>query len=234
MISDLRVIVTRIANRIQFGQTSQAFATAVVKLLFDFELQLSKLETDNRFTTADPSKIISLLKLRNTLDPTLQMFGEIHNIAISIPFDNQMNVNSYLLSVIYERTLIAQSSEQLHIYTNLLNVFEQTMAPIGRMMDEWMFYGSLEIDKANEFYVKRQLDIQKDEMDFWKKGYFLTQVDQTKGCFKCPLFDAHVIERVFFTGKAIDLLTRMKKLPTVGVFHVAILCNLDIQTVTLH
>ncbi|KAI8879160.1 hypothetical protein K501DRAFT_257290 [Backusella circina FSU 941] len=230
-MSDLRVIATRIANRIQFGQTSQAFATAVTKLLADFEYQISKLETDNRFTTSDPSNIISILKLRNTLDPALQVFGEIHSIAIGIPFDHQMNACSYLISVIYERTLIAQSSEQLHIYTHLLDVFVQTMAPIGRMMDDWIFYGNLEIDKANEFYVKRQLGIHMDEMDFWKKGYFLSQVERTEGCFKCPLFDGHVMERVFFTGKAINLLTRMNKLPR-NVESIEVLSDDGVELIT--
>lgn len=214
ILSKLRHIVTRVANDIQYGQTSQAFAACVHRSLQDFNVLLSELEISTSFITHDPTQIISILKLRDTLNAPLLHFKEIHDITIKIPFtDEEANprfIATYLISVFYDRALIAQYSGQLVLYDTLLYILEQLIIPYGRMMDEWIFYGSLEGDIANEFYVTRKQDISKDEPNFWTDGFIMQPTTQEYDCYPCPLFNPTVMSRIFFVGKAVNLLLQIE------------------------
>lgn len=213
IISELRQIVTRVAQNIQYGQTSQAFAAAIHKSLMDFDGQLSQLEMDSSFITKDPTKSVSILKLRNTLDSSLQCFKAIHEIAIDTPFPdaNPQHISVYLISSFYDRALAAQLSEQSLIYDTLLDVLEQLLVPYGRMIDDWMFYGSLGGDRCTEFYVCQKSHLSITDTNFWQEGFYMEPVVQSYSCFPCPLFDEMVMSRIFFTGKAVNLLSQIEK-----------------------
>lgn len=179
----------------------------------DFDGLLSELEIGSSFITRKPTASISILKLRNTLDLSLQCFKEIHDITMNTPYSdgNPRLISTYLISTFYDRTLIAQSSGQLAVYDTLLYVLEQLLVPYGRIIDDWIFYGSLAGDVANEFYVTPSDIVSTNDLNFWVDGFSIQPVIQEYVCYPCPLFENTNISRIFFTGKAVNLLIQIEK-----------------------
>lgn len=212
IISELKHIVTNVANDSMYGQTSQAFAATIYKSLVDFEGQLSEIESNSTLTTHISNLSISILRVRNTLDYSFQCFKVIHEIAINIPFSNSNPrlISSYLISTLYDHALIFQSSGQLTLYDTLLYILEQTIIPYGQIIDEWVFYGSLTGDKVKEFYVSRNGNISRDSSDFWMDGYKLESISFNYTCFPCPLFEKDIISKIFFMGKTVNLLSQVE------------------------
>ncbi|KAI8056450.1 Spc98 family-domain-containing protein [Thamnidium elegans] len=213
ILSELRQIVTRVANDIKYGQTSQAFAACIFKSLQDFDVLLSEQEMNTSFITHDKSQSISLLKLRHTLDAPLHHFKEIHDITMNIPFAevNPRLIATYLISVFYDRATAAQYSEQIAMHDTLLYVLEQLLVPYGRMIDDWIFYGSLEGDITNEFFVARKENVSTDQPNFWIDGFSIQPFSQDYVSYQCPLFNPTAVSRIFFTGKAVNLLLQIEK-----------------------
>lgn len=213
IISELRQVTTRIASDIKYGQTSQAFAATIYKTLMDFEAKLSELESSTSFITHNSNQSISVLKLRNDLDSSLQSFKTIHEITMNAPFPDvdPRSISTYLISTFYDRALVSQSSGQLRLYDTLLYVLEQLLIPYGRIIDDWIFYGSLVGDKSCEFFVSRNENIHKGSPNFWMYGFSLESVDLKDACFPCPLFDHDNMARIFFMGKAVNLLLEVEK-----------------------
>ncbi|KAG1642611.1 hypothetical protein G6F44_004657 [Rhizopus delemar] len=213
MLLDLREIALHILSKdMLYGQTAQAFATAIYKSLLSFEGQLSYLERDANYITKNSAKYVSILKLRNELQIQLQCFHEIHNIAICAPFeenDNPRRIACYLISTLYEHVLTSQISGKNTIYNAILYIFQQTIVPFGRLMDGWMFRGSLEEDRIKEFYVSRNEDVSMNGSKFWTDGFSIETVAQD---IVCPLFEKRNMERIFFTGKAVNLLLQIEKI----------------------
>lgn len=213
IISELRQISTRIANDVKYGQTSQAFAATIYKSLMNFEGKLSELESNTSFITHNPNQSISVLKLRNDLNSSLQSFKMIHEITMNVPFPDEdpRLISIYLISTFYDRALISQSSGQLLLYDTLLYILEQLLIPYGRIIDDWIFYGSLVGDKSGEFFVSPNQNVHKDSPNFWINRFNLESVDLNDICFPCPLFDPDNMARIFFMGKAVNLLLQVEK-----------------------
>jgi gamma-tubulin complex component 5 len=214
ILSELRQKVASKANDTQYGQTSQAFAETIFKSLMDFDGSLSQLELSASFISRDPTQAISILNLRNTLDPSLQCFKAINDIALDIPFAeaNPRLITTYLIATLFDRTLIAQSSGQMLIYDTLLYTLEQTLVPYGRIMDDWIYYGLLTGDKAGEFYVSRRDSVSLSDPNFWIDGFSIQPVIHPISTrFPCPLFDDALMARMLFTGKAVNLLSQIEK-----------------------
>ncbi|KAI7889635.1 Spc98 family-domain-containing protein [Mucor mucedo] len=213
ILSELRQIVTRVANDAKYGQTSQAFAASIYNSLMDFDGLLSELEAGSGFITRNSTASISILKLRTTLDSHLQCFKELHEITMNTPYSdaNPRLISTYLISAFYDHTLIAQSSGQRVVYDTLLYVLEQLLVPYGRIIDDWIFYGSLEGDVANEFYVVSSEIISIEDPNFWTDGFSIAPVVCEYVCYPCPLFSHTNMARIFFTGKAVNLLNEIEK-----------------------
>lgn len=213
IISELRQVSTRIANDVKYGQTSQAFAATIYKSLMDFEAKLSELESNTSFIAHNPNQSISVLKLRNDLNSSLQSFKIIHEITMNVPFPDEdpRLISTCLISTFYDRAMISQSSGQLLLYDTLLYILEQMLIPYGRLIDDWIFYGSLVGDKSGEFFVSRNENVHKDSPNFWMNGFNLESVDMNETCFTCPLFDQDSTARIFFMGKAVNLLLQVEK-----------------------
>ena len=216
MLLDLREIALHILSKdMLYGQTAQAFATVIYKSLLSFEGQVSYLERDANYITKNSAKYVSILKLRNELQIQLQCFHEIHNIAICAPFEedgNPRRIAHYLISTLYERTLTSQISGKNAFYDAILYIFQQTIVPFGRLMDGWMFRGSLEEDRMKEFYVSRNDDVSMNDSKFWTDGFSIETVAQD---IICPLFEKRNMERIFFTGKAVNLLLQIEKIQVI-------------------
>ncbi|KAI9472221.1 MAG: Spc98 family-domain-containing protein [Benjaminiella poitrasii] len=213
ILFELRQTVTDMMNNIVYGQTSQAFAESVYKSLLNFNGLLGTLESDTGFITKDITQIISILNLRNALDSQLHYFKTIHEITRRASYykNDSLSLATYFISALYDFVLIAQSSNQLTMYSLLVNILRKTLVPYGTFMDDWIFYGSLEGDRCKEFYVSRKDDVSMYDSDFWKTGFRVETIHQDIRRFSCPLFDPLIVERIFFTGKAVNLLSHVEK-----------------------
>ncbi|KAI8638556.1 Spc98 family-domain-containing protein [Parasitella parasitica] len=213
IIADLRKLATKATSEIKYGQTSQAFAATLFQSLMDFDSMLAEIEAKSSFITSDASQIISLLNLRNTLDSSLQCFKAIHGVVVDAPYpqEDARSISTYLIAALYDRALVAQCTGQQAMYDTLLYVLQKTVIPYGHIMDGWIFYGSLNGDKVKEFYVSRRDEVSMNDSNFWMEGFAIEPVNQDFTCFSCPLFDKSVMNRVFFTGKAVNLLSQIER-----------------------
>lgn len=214
MIAELRQLCNKTIHEIQYGQTNQAFAATLFQSLMDFDSTLSVLELNASIITSHANRSISLLQLRNTLDSSLQSFRAVHAIAVDAPYaqGDARSIATYLIATLYDRALMAQSSGQQAMYDTLLFVLQKTLVPYGEIMDDWVFYGSLQCDKAQEFFVSRRDDVSMQDSNFWVDGFSIAPIatrDYT--CFPCPLFDPAFMNRIFFTGKAVNLLGHIER-----------------------
>ncbi|ORE02434.1 hypothetical protein BCV72DRAFT_265192 [Rhizopus microsporus var. microsporus] len=214
IILNLRRMVMHILSESQYGQTAQAFAEVVYESLLAFEGLLSNLERDTSLTTNETSKVVSLLKLRNEIQNHLRCFQELHDIAAKILFVNNspMLIAYYLISTLYEHTLLNQLSGQNTVYDALLYVLQRIIVPFGRLMDDWMFYGSLKGDTYKEFYIARNEKIHISSANVWKEGFSIIPLPQESARFPCPLFEKRNMERIYFTGKAVNVLLQAEKI----------------------
>ncbi|KAK4521658.1 GH18 domain-containing protein [Mucor velutinosus] len=214
MIAELRQLCNKTIHDIQYGQTNQAFTATLFQSLMDFDSTLSVMELNSSIITSNASQSISLLQLRDTLDSSLQSFKAIYDIAVDAPYSqgNARSISTYLIASLYDRALVAQSSGQQAMCDTLLYVLQKTLVPYGDIMDDWVFYGSLQCDKAHEFFVSRRDDVSMQDSNFWVEGSSIESVATREyTCFPCPLFDPSFMNRIFFTGKAVNLLRQIEK-----------------------
>ncbi|KAL9538603.1 hypothetical protein MBANPS3_010810 [Mucor bainieri] len=214
MIIELRQLCKKTIHDIQYGQINQAFAATIFQSLMDFDSTLSVMELNTSIITSNATQSISLLQLRSTLDSSLQSFKAVYDIAVDAPYSqgDARSISNYLIATLYDRALVAQSSGQQTMYDTLLFVLEKTLVPYGEIMDEWTFYGSLQCDKAKEFFVSRRDDVSMQDSNFWVEGFCIESVaTQDYPCFPCPLFDTAFMNRIFFTGKAVNLLGQIER-----------------------
>lgn len=214
ILADLRKTVDHILEYADYGQTSEAFVECMHKLLADFDNTMATLEADTSMISIDPvPKIISILKLKSFVDPIMTNFKVMHTIVAGLPVDNSpREISTFIISSIYSHALTAQTSGQNHLYDTLLYVLQQVVIPYGQIMDDWVFRGSLKADKFNEFYVTRNEQISTQDSDFWTDGFSIQPIDQNNYCYECPMFDPSTVSRIFFTGKAINLLSHVEKI----------------------
>lgn len=48
-----------------------------------------------------------------------------------------------------------QAAGKMEICQHLLRIYKDTLVPMSRMIDDWVMYGSLDADVANEFFISR-------------------------------------------------------------------------------
>ncbi|KAI9243348.1 Spc98 family-domain-containing protein [Sporodiniella umbellata] len=208
ILSNLRSLISYIlSDTMSCGQTAQAFATVIYKSLSEFEGELSVFEADSGFITKDPTKTISILKLKTEIETPLLCFQEIYNVVEHVPFREgaPRSITYKLLSALYESALDRQICGQHSLYKALFYVFQKTVVPFGQLMDDWTLRGSLEGDRLKEFYVSRNEGIHVKDSDFWIKGFSLQAPSTNTSGFHCPIFEKRIMERIFFIGKAVNL-----------------------------
>lgn len=214
MVAELRQLCNKTIHDIQYGQTNQAFAATVFQSLMDFDSTLAVMELNSSLITSTATRSISLIQLRNTLDSSLQSFKAVYDIAVDAPHtqSDARSISTYLVASLYDRALVAQSSGQQAMYDTLLFVLQKTLVPYSEIMDDWVFYGSLQRDKAQEFFVSRRDDVSMQDSNFWVEGFSVESVATREyTCFPCPLFAPAFMNRIFFTGKAVNLLRQIER-----------------------
>ncbi|KAI9021436.1 Spc98 family-domain-containing protein [Phycomyces nitens] len=215
LLADLRQRVYSIlgAPSNVYGQTSQAFAAAVINGLNEFERTLSGLEAKCSYIAYEKDQSISLLQIKQRLHEPIQCFKIIHSILFNSlfkdPFPVPRELATYLIYTLYDISIHSQLAGQTHSFHTFLYLFRQTLKPYGQLMDDWIFYGTLRGDVAREFFVTRKMGVKETSLAFWSEGFRLHTIDQKNVSFPCPLFEESMLARVFFTGKAVCLISRL-------------------------
>ncbi|CAO3626035.1 unnamed protein product [Cunninghamella echinulata] len=196
------------------GQTYQAFSVAISNALNDFEYLLAGLEMKYMaLTTSDSKEIHSLLQLYEELQRPLSCLSAVHdtllqcsNLVSSNSQSNTTNarmMSTLLLSTLFKQIVNAEMSGNDCIYKTMCTIFKQTLSPYSRLMDEWVFQGTLENDIANEFFVTRNTQLNDYSPLYWSDGFIIGATASNTN--SCPLFSFNFTKTILFVGKAINL-----------------------------
>ncbi|KAI7872528.1 Spc98 family-domain-containing protein, partial [Spinellus fusiger] len=216
MLADLREQVQCILNKHTYiyGRTCQAFAAEILNEFNEFSSIISDLETQCNYIAHEEDQAISLLQLEQSLHPYLQHFKVLHTVIVNSKMNDlslsTRQLSIYLISALYDLSMHAQLREDMTMYPTLTHLLYQTLIPYGQLMDDWIFYGTIQGDIANEFYVTRDPDVKDTSLSFWSSAFQLHSLDRSTFSFPCPLLNEHFMARVFFTGKANYLISRIK------------------------
>ncbi|CAG8477208.1 14086_t:CDS:10 [Rhizophagus irregularis] len=223
----LRTIASKICREscALYGQTAQAFAASILKMVWKFDKLLADLELEyqvDRAKSQDQVTYISLLHLRSKLMSRLYEFTVIYNlveksILNDIPelyyqentFKQSKNTSATpskiahdILSGLYEETSTHQTVGNNSIFIMLGKHLDNSFAPFVRMMNDWMCTGTCH-DPADEFFVVRTPNINKNSSQYWQYMYKIRED-------LLPVFLEPFARRILFSGKARNLLMSLK------------------------
>ncbi|KAI8092569.1 Spc98 family-domain-containing protein [Halteromyces radiatus] len=198
------------------GQTYQSFLMSISDALDDFERLLAELETKlTRRSTFDSQDTISLLQLQEKLQQPLSCLNSIYDtitecskfVSSTLSSTNARSMATFLLSTLFNQVVGAQMQGNHHIYKAMLSIFEQTLAPYSRLLDDWIQNGSLQGDVAGELFVKRNENINEKSHLYWSQGFCIDGIELVTP--DCPLFTFHFTNRLLFVGKTINLINKI-------------------------
>ncbi|CAO3590188.1 unnamed protein product [Absidia cylindrospora] len=211
----LRLHVERTVYVRQNGQTYQAFSVAISTALNGFERLVTELESKH-MTQITPGShgIVSLLQLQKTLQQPLSCFGMIYDTLVQCSLlvsansakANARSVATFLLATLFNQTMNAQMTGDTVLYQTMLSVFYQTLVPYSRLLDDWIWNGSLNDDVAGELFIKRNTDIDDKSSMYWTDGFFVGGIELNTP--KCPLFTADFTNRILLTGKTVNVINK--------------------------
>lgn len=69
-----------------------------------------------------------------------------------------------LLTGLYDQVVLAQFTGQQESFAMLRRLFDCSFEPYGRMIDRWIFEGSVEVDCADEFFIIRYAYIKRNTL----------------------------------------------------------------------
>ncbi|ORZ21692.1 Spc98 family-domain-containing protein [Absidia repens] len=211
----LRGHVERTVYVRQNGQTYQAFSVAISTALNGFERLVAELESKYMPNfSSDSAGIVSLLQLQETLHQPLSCFGIIYDTLVQCSLlvsatstkANARSVATFLLATLFNQTLNAQMTGDTVLYQTMLSVFYQTLVPYSRLLDDWIWNGSLNDDVAGELFIKRKTDIDDKSSMYWTDGFFVGGIELNTP--KCPLFTAGFTNRILLTGKTVNVINK--------------------------
>ncbi|ORX44579.1 hypothetical protein DM01DRAFT_1386820 [Hesseltinella vesiculosa] len=198
------------------GQTFQAFLVAVAHHLQVFDAYLADLETRCLTPSAET---ISLLRLKESLAHPLTYFQALYTTLMQcsrLVSGNALDTNArtmtpFLLGTLFKQAMDANQTGTDTIANMMLDVFKQTLVPLARMVDLWVFYGSLQDDYAQEFFITRNTMTSEADELYWHQGYSIQGLDL--GVKSCPLFASEFVERVLYVGKSVKLGFKLQQEP---------------------
>ncbi|KAI8342061.1 Spc98 family-domain-containing protein [Chlamydoabsidia padenii] len=198
------------------GQVYQAFVVAISSALDTFEEYLAELEAKCMAKyTPGPQEIVSLLQLQETLRQSLSSFAAIFDtlnhcsvlVSSASSSVNARSVATYLLATLFNYTANAQMDGSALKYETLISVFSQTLVPYSRLLDDWIWNGSLCGDVAGEFFVKRNTGIDGVSPLYWSEGFYVDGIEANTP--DCPLFTPDFTHRILLTGKTADVVNKI-------------------------
>ncbi|CAG8532169.1 7100_t:CDS:10 [Paraglomus brasilianum] len=214
-----------------YGQTAQAFAYSVLKMLWCFEGKLANLESAYQKPKDDDVQV-SLLCLKQQLMNDFIEFEIVHEIVISShlsdvsPYhltsledtrDNSLNTHTKpslvtysLLNRLFREVTHHQICGNKSTRTMLEKHLYNTLVPYVRMIDDWICNGILN-DPADEFFIVGNSTIEKTSSNYWAEMFKVRTInvvengiDSTQSLM--PEFLNAFYERILFSGKGRNLL----------------------------
>ncbi|GES99468.1 gamma-tubulin complex component 5 [Rhizophagus clarus] len=223
----LRTIASKICREscALYGQTAQAFAASILKMVWKFDKLLADFELEyqvDHIKSQDQVTYISLLHLRSKLMNRLYEFTVIYNlveksILNDIPelyyqestIKQSKNTSAApskiaydILSALYKETSTQQTVGNNSIFIILGKHLDNSFAPFVRMMNDWICTGKCH-DPANEFFVVRTPNINQNSAQYWQYMYNIREDS-------VPVFLEPFVRRILFSGKARNLLMSLK------------------------
>ncbi|KAJ8659150.1 hypothetical protein O0I10_005189 [Lichtheimia ornata] len=199
----------------RYGQTCEAFAVCVAKMFQAFERRMSSIEVDYCQTQGGKS-IISILKLKNTLDPSLKAFQVIYEVTTRLhDSDSPRALSQKLLSTIYMRICEAETQGKQDVYNVLVYLYHETIKPFAQLLDDWTTRATLKGDVAQEFFISRS---DRRDSELVEDEFYVHEPRDDDDVSGYPLFNHTFMDKVFFVGKAIEIISRfrdeMERIPT--------------------
>ncbi|KAI7876934.1 hypothetical protein K492DRAFT_210069 [Lichtheimia hyalospora FSU 10163] len=199
----------------RYGQTCEAFAVCVTRMFQAFERHMSSIEIDY-CQTQGSKPIISILKLKNTLDPTLKAFQEVYKITTHLHIsDSPRAISQTLLSTIYSRICETEMQGKQDANNVLVYLYRETIKPFAQLLDDWTTRATLKGDVTQEFFISRS---NRRDSEFIEDEFYVHEPSDDDVISGYPLLDRTFMDKVFFVGKAIEIISRfrdeMESIPT--------------------
>ncbi|CAG8513146.1 4744_t:CDS:10 [Cetraspora pellucida] len=195
----LRIVATRISteSRPTYGQTAQAFAASILKMVWKFDKSLSDIESKyqiNKSVSQDQDTYISLLQLRNHISLHLYEFKIVYDFFekhLSHDFPNRLfdisdqdqsdvpastrlysscKIAYKILSGLFNEVVHHQISGNKNIFIMLGGHLDNSLVPYIRMIDEWICTGTLN-DPEDEFFFVRSQTMKNTSSQYWQEMY---------------------------------------------------------------
>ncbi|CAG8562394.1 3100_t:CDS:10 [Acaulospora morrowiae] len=228
----LRTVSMRICKEsyITYGQTTQAFAASILKMIMRFDNFLADLEARyqvNNSKFQDQDTYISLLQLQNQISDQLYEFKILHcffdryllhdfpgQFTDSSPISSPYKLSYKILSGLFDELVYHQTEGNKSIFLMLGEHLDNSFVPFIRMIDEWVSTGVLN-DPADEFFIVRTPKVNEFSSRYWSEMYKI-RVENSAGdnmvkkSFALPAFLEPLVGRILFSGKAQNLLMSLK------------------------
>lgn len=126
-------------------------------------------------TILHPSKttVISLLRLSNEVElRSISLLKLVQAVeTISVPNRHPCEATTALLDYLLAEIDLAFEVGDTVGAGQLRDVFVRTAEPLWRLLGDWVRKGRLGTGAPNEFFVKRNTEIELDEPDFFRDGF---------------------------------------------------------------
>ncbi|CAG8761671.1 11845_t:CDS:10, partial [Gigaspora margarita] len=237
-LAKLRIVATRICteSRPTYGQTAQAFAASILKMIWKFDKLLADMESKYQINKSAsqgsqdfPKKLLDISD-QDQLDASTHLYSS-YEIAYKI------------LSGLFNEVVHHQMSGNKNIFMMLGEHLDNSLVPYIRMIDEWIYTGTLN-DPENEFFLVRSQNIEHMSSQYWQEMFKIREtrvmIDNVESAQLLSLpFLEPLIGRILFCGKAQNLLMSLKtKKAKIGEYTPSIQYNpeefvLDIKSLRL-
>ncbi|XP_066270799.1 gamma-tubulin complex component 5-like isoform X1 [Branchiostoma lanceolatum] len=159
------------------SRTQQAFTSALLRCLQDFNKKLASLE--RRLVSQE--ELVTLSTMIGTLQEQfgeLEMLYTVYHLGVASPSTDKTNdvlTASRLLSVLYQNILQFNTlGDAAHTKLPLLlPLWIQTLRPYLEIIDGWVNKGNL-IDPAREFIIQRNGNVDVFHEDFWESAFLVS------------------------------------------------------------
>ncbi|ORX84775.1 hypothetical protein K493DRAFT_86732 [Basidiobolus meristosporus CBS 931.73] len=214
-IRDLKSFGTSICRgRPSLGQVSQAYASALLHLIGQFEKKLMNVE-QSLYSAGESFNTV--IKLKAHIDSDLRMFRYLSQFHTDLARDTiGPNRNSAaavacgILNRLYQEALDKQVCNEEDVFKVFAFLFQRAFEPYARMINTWIFEGQLK-DICSEFMIVENNRLIATSAFAWK-AQFLLRDNSTDVAHQAPTIPDFLHDfgtKILFAGKGINLLQTM-------------------------
>ncbi|CAG8436922.1 11717_t:CDS:10 [Diversispora eburnea] len=192
-VTILRTFSTRVCKEscLIYGQTTQAFAMSILKMIWKFDNLLANLE----FTYH-----VNNLKSQ---DISIQNQQQHSSSSSKSP---AYEITYKILTGLFNELVRHQMGGSKSIFLMLGEHFDNSLVPFTRIIDEWISSGVIN-DPADEFFIVKNPDINILSSEYWSEMYKIRETKLMTNNLESkriilPDFLENFASRILFAGKA--------------------------------